>query len=405
MLSKIIRCGLIAFIVIVFGLFALSAIADDNNTGRIVSTTTRVQSAADEFVDVQGAFEITGTAREWFDLYCLVRLDANTVLRQPDGKDFLRKWPGTIYMPDENKGRWSGATIRLDFADLETATNLPKGKRTALWATMDLYHAKKWVSNGWTSAAPFIVTTDNEGIIQKVETFNTSPALEPTQFSGKTKTASACEMLTMNLALKPGASLSKITGLKGEDRFVLVGDGLYSELGNGGKPGQFFAPIDSREKAVELVMLQLNGGRLIKTNAQYKAIMAALNKAKFVTDANFVKYADRQIGGFQVQEEPGIGYRVSALVEFEGTGIFLYRYNIGIDGRDLRTDEQIIKSPEVSNPLVPTPPNPLIAAIEEPDILKKFDAAMKSAMTAEGVEKITPLFKVTDRKVEIPDVP
>jgi hypothetical protein len=163
----------------------------------------------------------------------------------------------------------------------------------------------------------------------------------------------------------------------------------------------------------------LQHGQLIKSAAQYKAIVNSLKRIPDWKPADFLKI-EAPAAGVTVVEVPGQGYRVSILAfEFDSNyrelgfrDITLHQFTIARDGRMGRKYTVCLRAPE--RPTPSKDPNakfftpefglngsPATAATESAAV-KAYNAAINKALTPDGTLMITPAYKVTDRKSLFP---
>lgn len=252
--------------------------------------------------------------------------NADKPLRRTADQDFRVEW-SVVIPPEEYAATWRDATVKFSKAELASAVDLPKGKRTVLWAVPVLWQieTKRYLPFGWEAAAPLAVTTDADGKITALETFPTSPQrLEPNHPS-QTLAGNECKLETKHIRLKDDARL-----VKNAYGFQLLGPTSQIGLSMPGR-GAFFGTIDSPEKARELFEVGLGGSRIIKDKKQYQAI------AEPGRQFSKLFYAELPCGS-TVTEVAGLGYCITALVldyspeSGQYTGVTQYTVYISTNG-------------------------------------------------------------------------
>jgi hypothetical protein len=314
---------------------------------------------------VRGAVEISGPAHRWYEVHFQVCLQDRKPLTLPDGKALTKFW-GSLFTPENaNPARWTGCRLGFTHKDLEAATNLPRGQRSVLWVVCHVYdqQATKWLEAGWDAATALIVTTNDAGNILRTETFPTPPpdfvAGNP---AGETIKVKRLKLDLQHLRLRPGAGLFRAIGAMGgtvHDFFLVDGQGSYLA---GTKRGFPFEKIDTPEKARELMELAHPGAVVIKTAAQYQAIVAVLKTVKGWDPKRWLEVAEPPTYGLEVTAEPGLGYRVRVMMidcfryaEFKLRSIVYRDYAVSHDGRIGVRATVCLRAPEVlpENMLVP----------------------------------------------------
>ncbi len=368
---------------------------------------TEVTSTGEEYVVVRSAFEITGPPNKWYTVYFQLRLDADTSVKVKDEKGetaFLRSW-GSIFTPENvQTARYTDCRIGLPTKQFASATNIPKGKRTVLWAICDVWDddGKKYIGSGWDVRTPLIVTTNGSGKITKMETFNTQ-AFNPKKnnpFGGEIK-GRGCELSLKHLKLKPGVTLCRVLGGKFEIFDVLVMGDRQADITTTDR-GFFFEPIDSPQMAAELVKVGYPGAVIIKTAEQYQAIAKGL-KAKGWRAEEHMKASAPPSYGLTVKGEPDLGYRISALmIDYTltydlGLRNIMYReFAVTPGGRiGITTETTWVRAPQSETGAPPgwTQPLPL-----DP---RNYNEVLQPVLTAEGSESI-PKVLLTEREAAVP---
>jgi len=367
---------------------------------------TELTATGDEFVVVRGAFEITGPPNKWYTVYFQLRLDADTSVKVKDEKGeraFLQSW-GSIFTPENvQTARYTDCRVGFPTKQIASATNLPKGKRTILWAVCDVWddEGKKYLGFGWDVRTPLIVTTNTSGKITKMETFNTQ-AFNPKKsnpFGGDVK-GRECELSLKHLKLKPEVRLCRVLGGKLEVSDILVMGDTQANIASTDR-GLFFEAVDSPQKAAELVKVGYPGAVIIKTEEQYQAIVKAL-KLKGWKPEEHMKVGDPPSYGLIVKGEPDLGYRVSMLMlDYEityGLGLrsLMYReFAVTPEGRiAIATETTWVRAPQSETGAPPGWMQPL------PMDPRNYNEVVQPLLTEAGSENV-PRVIVTDRKTAL----
>jgi hypothetical protein len=265
---------------------------------------------------VRSAFEIGCGPHEWYGVWQQFRLDGATPLKTADGKEILKKW-GDLFTPANiDRPRWTDCRGGFSFAELSAAANLPRGKRTVLWATTLLADTVKnaWIdSGGWNVRAALIVTADAEGKITKAETFAAPPLAPDENHATEKVAAKECSLSLKELKLKGDAGLYRIVGLRHETHDTLVSGAGQAALTSRDR-GAFFEAIDAPGKAIELAQIAYPRAAIIRTPQQYRAIIEALKKIPGWEPSRFLVIEEPAAFGVTAAEEPGLGWRVKMLI-------------------------------------------------------------------------------------------
>lgn len=269
----------------------------------------RVQvRVSDVTIFVENDFRITSGDGWTFIPVTFVYLEKGNVdkpLHEKADEDFRVEW-SVVIPPEEYTATWRETTVKFTKADLEAATDLPKGKRTVLWAVPALWHieAKTYLPFGWEAAAPLAVTTDAAGKITAMETFPTSPRQVERNHRTQTLVGKECKLDLKQLQLKDDCRLVK-------NAYGLQIVGPTSQIGLD-KPGRgaFFGAIDTPEKARELFEVGIGGSKIIKDKEQYELIRTLGTQ---LGDREFYRTGAEVTSGIKLTEVPGIGYHIEAL--------------------------------------------------------------------------------------------
>lgn len=351
---------------------------------------------------VRGAFEIVGNPQQWHGVYFQIRLDAETPLKEKDREGFVRLW-NNIFTPENvDSARYTDCRTAFQLKDIEAATNLPKGKRTVLWIVCDLWddQNKQYIGSGWGARAPVIVTTDATGKITKVDLFRTSPVSVKKNHQTEKVNMKECELSLKHLKLKPDVKLYREITQRLESRDVLMLGDYQADL-RGENRGYFFEAIDSPQKAAELVEIGFPRGVIIETPEQYGLIKKAL-KAKGWKDED-IPLEEPPSYGLKVTEEPGLGYRVTALMidylDYYSLGLryIMHReFAVSSDGRIGMGAETIcIEAPQTP---YGAPPGWTQRSPIDPE---EYTKVLRLVLSPEGSRDI-PAVIVTDHRAAVP---
>jgi len=304
---------------------------------------TEIASHDAERIVVRAGVRIDGPPGRSYGVYFGIRHDRKGALTTAGGKQFMALAQDLI-MPDSGNARWSDLRLPIALADIQAARDLPKDKKTALQVVCGVwdYAAKKYVGSGWAERTPLIVTTDSDGSITSVETFNTRAAVLAANHRSDMVEVKVCELAVRHLRPKTGLKVYRGPAGAGPRRDIfLLGP---SQGGLEDARGHFFRTVDSADKARELALLSLAGARIIKTADQYSAIAASVKRLG--GKAPHLLRPDGPPGcGVTITEVGGLGFRVDALVLARDSGVYYRRFAITIDGRIGTETIQCIKSP------------------------------------------------------------
>lgn len=363
---------------------------------------TEVTHPDPAYLLVRGAFEIVYHPQEWHAVYFQLRLDANTPLKEKDREGFVKLWNNVFTPENADPARYTDCRIAFNLKDIEAATNLPKGQRTILWVVCDIWDDRndQYVGSGWSARAPVIVTTDADGKITKVDLFRTSPfSVKRNHYTDKIN-AKECELSLKHLKLNPGVKLYRALQIRLDSSdFLMLGD-YQADLRSESR-GYFFEPIDSPQKAAEVVAIGFPRAVIIETPEQYGLIKKAL-KAKAWKDED-IPVQEPPSYGLKVVEEPGLGYRVTALMidhlDYYALGLryIMYReFAVSPDGRiGMGTETVCIEAPQT--PYGAGPGWTQRAPIDP----EEYTKVLRLVLSPEGSRDI-PGVIVTDRRETVP---
>lgn len=285
------------------------------------------------YVVIRSAFEVQGPPHRWIALDVEFRLNQAVPLVRIDDKVFMKRW-NNLFLPESPApARWTDCRLDVDFREFEQAKNLPRDKTFIVWAMGLIYDhaAGKYVDSGWPVRAPLVLTTDALGRIQRALT----PALSPVRYehpSDKTIDARRADIRTNHLKLLPGVQAYQAVRRDGTPVTVLT-----NPNGQIWKPSGFiaaFEPIDSAEKAEELVRLMHPGAVIVQTRPQYDAVIDAARRLGWL--AEDLPRDDPKFLGLRTTPVEGFGWRVEAMLIEPRNGrpgdLAAWDYCVGTDG-------------------------------------------------------------------------
>jgi hypothetical protein len=208
-----------------------------------------------------------------------------------------------------------------------------------------------------------------------------------------------------HLKLKPGVKLfQRNIGKATIVTFLTLGK--REEPLDGLKRGDFFQPIDTPEKAQELVQLAYPGHILVKNSTQYEAIVGAVTQLGW-KPGKYLKADKPPSYGVTVTGDARRGYRVKMLLIFQwrrsGTlrDLSYYEFRVARNGRLSGKETVYITAPEPNPHEMPSAPpkvkgappwkQPLPAGTEA------YDKALKAVLKSSRKETI-PDFVVPPKK-------
>lgn len=387
-------------------------------------------------VVVRSAFEIRKAPHRWFTQYIQVQFPDKSFLKGANGKDFLRAW-GDIFTPKADSAHYEQCRLGLDLSDLEKCTNLPPGKRSILLISSNIWdqERRKYIGYGWPVRCPLAVTTDAKGKIIRAEPFHTPPAAPAKNASGQKIDAVVCTLRLKHLKPTAGLQAARTQTMRKMDVFHLALGGRQSRIQTTDR-GFFFGPIDTPDKARELVELGLPKSMIVNDAAQFNAIVAAMKKIPQWKPQRWMPKPKPDWFGLTVTPMAGLGYEVKALVFWHfGYGVMEYRhlyqkqFRIATDGRMWRKDELIISGPappygippgwrpEFGHKPKPKPPAPKSRPAGSTQPVRgraptpadspfvaywAQTAAIEKALMDGHYEVIAPRLVATDKKVKFP---
>ncbi len=389
-----------------FGIAFCPSLRAEGVSADVKYLDTKVTGSGEEYILGQGAFEITGAPHRWYTVFFQVRLDADTPLKlksEKEDKYLVQQWGGIFTPGNVETAQYTDCRIGLPLKEFESATNLPKGKRTLLWVVCDLWddQNKKYIGSGWDVRAPLFLTTDRTGKVTKVETFNTGQFNPKKNHPTETMTVKASALSLKHLKLKSGAKLYRAVGGKNETYNILLMGDSQAEL-SGADRGYFFEPTDSENKAAELIEVGYPGGVVVETAEQYQAIVKAL-KAKGWKSGKDIAVDEPSSYGVSVTPAPPLGYRVAALVipyahyyDLKLRSVMYCEFNVASDGRiGVEKELECIVAPE---PETSAPPGWVQPLPLDPG---PYNEVVRSVLTPRGSREI-PKVVVTEQEATIP---
>ena len=344
-------------------------------------------------------FSISQGQQRWFWVYLGVRLSDSEYLKGSDGKDFIRPWGQLFPAANHETALYDDVRMPIKRADLDAAKGLPKGKRTVLWVVCDIWDqtAKKYIDNGWKTRTPLIVTTDADGKIAKIETFNTDARDARVDHRTAKIKAYKCNVKTKHLKLRPQTTLHRAVDVRNDIYDILRRDGLRCDLGRASDRGLFFEKVDTPEKARDLALVGSSHSVIIKTPHQYVSLVKALKAKGWEGTA----VAQPPAFGVSVKAEPGLGYRVQATTIAYNHAlkklqhVVVDEFNITYDGHFGKKRTFLIRAPR--------PPFGVPMGYRPPKIdYEDFDKILRGALTGDGSEPVPGFVEVTKEVVTIP---
>ncbi|NBB95477.1 MAG: hypothetical protein GVY16_07015 [Planctomycetes bacterium] len=269
-----------------------------------------VTKIEEDYVIIRCAVEINAEPARWFALDVEFRLSQAEPLLLPSGKAVVKRWNNLFTPHGPRPTRWQDCRLDVDLADLQAAENLPKDKTFVLWAMGLLYNWKDraYVGSGWPVRTPLLLTTDAGGTIVDVRAPRLLPAdlLELNPAWDQSIDVRQAKLKLDHLSVRDGTRACLVSRREGPALRVLAGPAGQAWTPSG--YGRFVGPIDSAEKARELVELQLPGRVIIRTREQYDAVLAAVRKLGWVNDRDIL--AEPPTVGDTVTTVEGLGWRL-----------------------------------------------------------------------------------------------
>ncbi|MBN1556066.1 MAG: hypothetical protein JXA11_15090 [Phycisphaerae bacterium] len=340
------------------------------------------------YVVVRSAFQVEGPPHRWVALDMEFRLSQAVPLIRPDGKVFMKRW-NHLFLPEKpHPARWTDCRLDVDYEELETAKNLPRGKTFVVWVMGVLFdHAvEKHLGASWPTRTPLVLTTDDQGHIQNAY----SPVLNSILLdypSDNTIDARRMKIRTVHLQPKRDVRAYRVSPRGASPETVLT-----EPEGQIWQPtcfGGAFAPIDSAEKAEELVLLRYPGGVVLRTREQYDAVIDAARKLGWKPE--YFPQADPEFPGFRITPIEGLGWRVEALlIEPRGEGlgdVAALDYTIATDGREGLKRKVLLPGPGGEKQI------PVRADV--------YTTVVQSNLAGKGLEIISPRFQTTETIVKL----
>ncbi len=303
---------------------------------------------------VRGAYQVTGEPQAWVGFYTQLRLDADTPLQVRDEKGqtrgLVKPW-ANVALPSPSEepshwgwmgdtppvpwgdatARWTNCRIGFSFAEIEAATNLPKGRRTLAWAVCDVFDCatEKYIASGWPVRTPLFLTTDKAGKLAAVEFAYAHPFVLRRNRVGPQLPGRELQLKLAHLKPRAGLKAYRAIGSKHDPYTVLLLDDQQNYLWTSDR-GFFFEAIDTPQKAQELFLLAHGDAVGVKNRAQFDAIVKVLTPLAKKQEPpppggmglapgpmpceGFKLLAQPSSFGLSVTEEPGIGYRITTLL-------------------------------------------------------------------------------------------
>ncbi len=366
---------------------------------------------------VRCGVEIAGEAGRWYGVTVGFRRDRDTPLKRSDGKDFIKPW-NNLFLPDAGKARWSDIRLGVGLHELSECSNLPRGERTAVYVVCGVwdYDAQQYLGAGWERRVPLLLSVDEDGSVVGYSLFNTLP---PVLHALSTETAAArpCTLAPAHLRVKEGVRAYRLTEGEHAGRFVLL-RGVRIGYARDAR-GHFFEPLTSSEQARELALLPYGGAIVVGGAEQYRALAAVAAKAPGAP-ADRVRPQAPAAYGVTVFPEPGLGWRVRALLLHledaddvrEGT-VALHEWALAADGSLGHTLEPLILPPSsaeapggddavTTRPAADTPATGPAAPPAPERSLLRFADLLRLALPESGIETVPRTLGLQDQTVQIP---
>ncbi len=266
----------------------------------------------DYFV-LRSAVELDAPPGRWFAFDVEFRLSRAEPLILPSGKVLVKRWNNLFTPHDPRPTRWLDCRLDVDFDELETAENFPKGKSFVLWAMGLIYNweQRSYVGSGWDVRAPLLLTTDSNGTVINCKAPRLLPLdlLELNPAWQQNISARKARLELSHLQLREEGVAALVAREDGSSIPVLAAEETQAWQPQG--YGGFFSPIDSPEKARELLELQMPGHVIIQSRGQYQAIIEAIKAVGWAQQRDII--AEPPAIGETVTEIEGLGYRISQL--------------------------------------------------------------------------------------------
>jgi hypothetical protein len=311
----------------------------------------------DYFV-LRTAVELDAPPGRWFALDVEFRLSRAEPLVLPSGKVLVKRWNNLFTPHDPRPTRWLDCRLDVDFDELETAENFPKGKSFVLWAMGLVYNweQRSYVGSGWDVRAPLLLTTDSNGTVIRCKTPRLLPLdlLELNPAWKQSISARKARLDLSHLQLREGGLAALVAREDGSSIPVLAAEETQAWQPQG--YGGFFQPIDSPAKARELLELQMPGHVIIQSRGQYQAILEAIKAVGWAQERDIL--AEPPAIGETVTEIEGLGYRVSQLsidplpqARNDALGDIVYRdIYVTYDGRVGFAPVRCVRGPQLPPP-------------------------------------------------------
>lgn len=287
--------------------------ADEPPARLVTYLDNEVTKMERDYIVIRSAVELDAPPGRWYALDVEFRLSRAQPLILPSGKLLVKRWNNLFTPHGPRPARWLDCRLDVDFSDLQAAENFPKGKTFVLWAMGLIYNweERSYVGSGWDVRAPLLLTTDSNGTVISckaprllpMDLLRLNPAWKQTLRTRKLR------LDVEHLKPLPETRAVMVARTAGPGVPVLAADDVQAWQPQG--YGAFFGPIDTPEKARELLELQMPGHLVIQTRQQYQAILDTLKALGWARDRDLL--AEPPTIGETITEIEGLGYRISQL--------------------------------------------------------------------------------------------
>jgi hypothetical protein len=364
------------------------ALANTEQTGIVASEVAGTEGG----LVFRGKAQFVNAAGKCYVLSCQFRYEKppRPSVKRCNGLDY-RYELASVIVPEGPRHvrdveiKLTGALLARD-AELAVGTHLIR----AYWAILDeACRAYVGTESGWDNGVVLVVEKATNG---KVRIFPFAPKAFDARDDHKSDKISVLEgkLRVKHLVRKPGTSLVLAFGAHGDQLAYLRLPPRSAQIESLNR-GLFFGPIDSPDKAIELVKLGHGGGGVIKTREQYDALRKALVAHGW--KAPQVAASPPPAYGVSARAVGELGYLVDLLVltyepQGETFGDVVYEtWAVTRDGRLGVVATPYLRAPEKDQPLR----------------RRAYTMLVFAALTKEGAEEILDPFSVRKRRtIRIP---
>lgn len=356
--------------------------------------------AGAKFFVVRGAFETTAPPHHWLELNFEFRLSQALPLLVEGQSPLMKRW-NDLFTPDAPRPvRWTDCRRDVDFAELQAATNLPKGKSFVIWvmAVVRDYARGTLVGSGWDVRQPLLVETDDNGSIVDMQTvrLDTNHPMD-IDSEGERLMVREMQLQTEFLSKPKGLLAYEAIDQKGNPvRILMVGT---KQLWDPMDFGYALSPIETPEAARELVELLHPGATVLETREQYDAVVGAVRSAGERLRQSLRE--DPSIAGAVVSPVEGLGYKVRLLLLEPGPkdgsigNVTQWTYYVTRDGRLGEERTVCIRGPQAAGP------QPEGWTRITPADAEIYSEAIRAVLEEDQTRRIADPFRSTGRNVAI----